>query len=104
MIVSSVAVTLQDPLGITQEPFQEFLSGPPEPRLSWLDLARLGQLPDQSDRRAHACSLAESKLTAKVRRDAPRRQPCVSRTNTSKRPPWQEGSLPAPARIATLRL
>jgi len=34
----------------------------PDPRLSWLDLARLGQLPDQSDRRAHACSLAGSQL------------------------------------------
>jgi hypothetical protein len=38
----------------------------PDSRLSWLDLARLGQLPDQSDRRAHACSLAGSKLTAQI--------------------------------------
>jgi hypothetical protein len=38
----------------------------PDSRLSWLDLARLGQLPDQSDRRAHACSLAGSKLTTQI--------------------------------------
>src|ERR1700686_3687188 len=44
----------------------------PDSRLSWLDLARLGQLPDQSDRRAHACSLAGSELIAKSRRVADR--------------------------------
>jgi Transposase IS66 family len=38
----------------------------PDSRLPCLGLAGLGQLPDQSDRRAHARSLAGSKLTAQI--------------------------------------
>ena len=55
----------------------------PGSRLPWLDLAGFGRLSDQSHRRTHTRGLAGPKLTAKVRRDAARRQPCVSRTNTT---------------------
>src|SRR6516164_4279692 len=49
-----------------------------DPGVSLLDLAWLGKLFHQSDRRAHASLLAGSRLSSKLCRHADRPSPCVS--------------------------